>query len=117
MFGSMYNSLHAGKDTVLSVWTRMAINYLINEYGEMLKLNLDSKNKNIEIEVMFEGEKEPLKVYIQKYAIMQEEKKHFVQIKSIQTSRTWLNTIASFYLEGKNIEIPSVYAKILKVLV
>jgi len=117
MFGFMNSSLQAGKDAVLSMGTRMAINHQINEYGEMLKLNLDSKNKNIEIEVMFEGEKEPLKVYIQKYAIMQEEEKHFVQIKSIQTSRTWLNTIASSYLEGKNIEIPSRYAKILKVLV
>jgi len=117
MFGLIGNTIKAGKDAALSTGAKMAINNQIKEYGEMLKLNLDSENKSIDMEVMLEGEKEPLKVHVQKYAIMQEGDKHFLKIQGVQTSRAWINTIASSYLEGKTFEIPVEYAKILKVVV
>jgi len=105
------------KDAALSKGAKIAINSQIKEYGEMLKFNLDSTQKSIEVEVMLDGEHEPLKVHIGKYEMTQTDGKHFIQIYGVTTSRAWINTIASSYLEGKAFEIPAEYAKMLKMVV
>jgi len=105
------------KDTALSKGAKIAINNQIKEYGEMLKLNLDSAQKSIEMEVMLEGEQEPLKVHVKKYEMREENGKHFLKVKGVTTSREWINTVASSYLEGKTFEVPAEYAKMLKVVI
>ncbi len=105
------------KDTTLSKAAKIAINTQIKEYGKMLKLNLDSKQKSIEMEVMLDGEHEPLSVHVRNYEMTEENGKHFLKVHGVTTSRAWINTMASSYLEGKTFEIPAEYAKILKVIV
>jgi hypothetical protein len=105
------------KDAALSKGAKIAINNQIKEYGKMLKLNLDSEKKSIEMEVMLEGEKESLTVNVQRYEMTQQGDKHFLKIQGVKTSRTWINTVASSYLEGKTFEIPAEYAKMLKVVI
>ena len=95
------------KDAALSKGAKIAINNQIKEYGEMLKLNLDSEKKSIEMEVMLEGEKEPLTVTVEKYAMTQEGEKHFLKIQGVKTSRAWINTVASSYSAGISKVFPS----------
>jgi hypothetical protein len=104
------------KDKAVSKGAKAAINTQIKEYGEMLKFNLNSADKSIEVEVMLEGEKEPLSVKVDRYEMIQENGKYYVKIYGVQTSRAWINTVASTYLEGKAFEIPAEYAKLLKVV-
>jgi len=106
-----------GKDAALSQGVKMAVNTQIREYGKMLKFNLDSLNKSIEMEVMLDGEKEPLNVKINKYEIIEEGGGHRMKIEGIETSRAWINTVAATYLDGKSFEIPEEYVKLLKVVV
>ena len=110
MFGRM-------KDVALSQGAKVAINNQIKEFGKMLKLDLNSKEKSIAMEVMLEGEVEPLSVTVKKYEMIQEGERHFLTISGVSTSRAWINTLASSYLEGKRFEIPAEYAKLLKVVV
>ena len=117
MFEYLGKKVKDGKDTALSQGVRMAINTQIKEYGKMLKLNLDSTNKSIELEVMLEGEKESLTVKVRKYEIIEEGGGHRLRIEGIETSRAWIDTVAASYLEGKNFEIPEAYAKLLKAVV
>ena len=105
------------KDAALSKGAKVALNSYIKEYGKMLKLNLDSKNKSIALEVLLDGEKETLSVNVQRYELIEENGKNLLKIYGIQTSRAWINTIAGSYLEGKAFEIPEEYAKMLKVIV
>ncbi len=105
------------KDVALSRGVKLAINNQIKEYGKMLKLNLDSKQKCIEIELLLDGEKEPLHVKLNHYTLNQEEGKHYLVAEDIVTSRAWINTIASQYLNGHKFEIAEEYAKLLKVVV
>ena len=105
------------KDAALSKGAKVAINTYLKEYGKMLKLNLDSKNKSITLEVLLEGEKEPLSMNVERYELTEEQGKHLLKIYGIHTSRAWINTIAGSYLEGKSFEIPEEYAKMLKVIV
>ena len=83
----------------------------------MLKLNVNSENKSIEMEVMLEGEKEPLAVHISKYRMSEEGGRHYLEVQGVRTSRAWINTVAATYLEGRRFEIPAEYAKMLKVLI
>ena len=110
MFGKL-------KDKTLSTGARLAINAQLKEYGTMLKLNLNSKEKSIELEVLLDGEKEPLTVKVDNYTLDEDQGKFFLKIYGVKTSRAWINTIASSYLEGKAFEIPAEYAKMLKVIV
>jgi hypothetical protein len=105
------------KDAALSKGIKIAVNTQIREYGKMLKFNLDSQNKQIDIEVMLEGEQEPLAVHVGKYELTEGGGIHFLRIYDVTTSRAWINTLASTYLEGKTFEIPEEYAKMLKIIV
>lgn len=105
------------KDKTLSTGARLAINAQLKEYGKMLKLNLNSQEKSIELEVLLDGEKEPLTVKVDNYTLDEDQGKFFLKIYGVQTSRAWINTITSSYLEGKSFEIPTKYAKMLKVIV
>jgi len=105
------------KDAALSKGIQITINNQIKEYGKMLKLNLDSKQKSIEMEVMLEGEYEPLSLHVRNYEMTEENGKHFLKVRGVTTSRAWINIIASSYLEGKTFEVPAKYAKMLKVVI
>jgi len=107
----MFKSL---KDKALSKAVIAAVNL---EYGKMLKLNLDSTNKTIELEIMLKGEKEPLKVFVNSYEISEEDGKYFLYAKDIKTSREWINIIAENYLKGEKIELPEKIAKTLQILI
>jgi len=110
MFGKM-------KDAALSKSVKAALNRYMKEYGKMLKLELDSKSKKIMMEVMLEGEKEPLRIEIERYELTEEEGKHYFKAHGIHTSRAWINTVAASYMEGKALEIPEQYVQMLKILV
>jgi len=117
MFGSLKSFLIEGKDKTLSVAVKTAINYRIQELGEMLKFNLDSNTKTIELEIMLDGEKEPLEIKVNHYEISEENGKYFLVAKDISTSRKWINVVASQYLSGQKFEIPAEFASMLKLIV
>ena len=102
------------KDKALSHGARMAINTQIEAYGKVQKLNLDSKNKSIDMEVMLEGELEALSVHVDNYELIETDGLHQLKISGVTTSRTWINTVASAHLDGKVFNIPDEYAKMLK---
>ena len=105
------------KDKALSKSLEVAINFKIKEYGEMLKLNLDSQNKTIEFTIILKGEKEALEVFVNNYEISEEEGKYYLYAKDIKTSREWINIVAENYLKGEKVELPEKIAKTLQILV
>ncbi len=102
------------KDAGLSKAAQVAINNFIKEYGKIVHLNIDSTNKTIDLEILLEGEAQPLAVTIKEYDILQKEGQYFVKIDNIQTSRAWINTLATNYLNGKTFAIPKEYASVIQ---
>ncbi len=117
MFPNLKNVLTQGKDKAISVSIAQAFNHKLKEYGKMLQFNLDSKEKTITLEVMLDGEKEPLHVRVNRYEIFNEGDKSYLIVKDIVTSRAWINTVASQYLNNQKLEIPAEYVNILKMVV
>ena len=114
MLGKLFTGV---KDRGLSVAVQTAINHKIKEFGEMIKFNLDSKSKTIELEIMLDGEIEPLHVKVNNYRLAEENEKHYLVANDIVTSRAWINSVAFEYLSGQKFEIPAEYAKMLKLVV
>ena len=102
------------KDVALSHSVRIAINTQMKDYGKVQKLDLNSKQKSIDLKVMLDGEVESLSVYIENYELTKMDGIHQLKVSGITTSRAWINTVASSYLEGKAFDITEEYAKMLK---
>ena len=106
--------LQAIKDKTLSTGAKIAINQQIKDYGEVVKLNLNSQFKSMVIEIRLDGESENLVVRAKHYEITED---NHLKVSGITTSRAWINILASQYLEGKEFKIPNEYAQILRTLV
>ncbi|RUM76147.1 MAG: hypothetical protein DSZ12_02445 [Sulfurovum sp.] len=102
------------KDLALSKGMQIAINSKISDYGKVQNLKVDSKNDSIELEVMLDGEVEPLFVTVGNYQLTNTGGQHQLKINDVITSRAWINTLASSYLEGKSFEIPEKYVSIIQ---
>ena len=102
------------KDVALSHGARVAMNQYISEYGEIVKLNLNSKFKTMDMEIMLEGENECINIQVEHYEITEEKT---LRISGVTTSKAWITTLAHTYLEGKTFDIPDEYAKMLRAVI
>lgn len=105
------------KDKALSEGAKIAINRQIEDYGKVQSLYLDSHKKSIELEILLKGELEMLHVYVNNYELSETDDHHQLKVNGVTTSRAWINTVASCYLEGRTFDIPNEYAKIFKVVI
>ena len=101
------------KDKALSKGAVITINKYLEPYGEVQTLKIDTKKKSISMEVLLKGEHDVLKVAIEKYTLIERDGKNLLQVTGLTTSREWVNTLASTYLEGREFEVPSEYADML----
>ena len=102
------------KDVALSHGARIAINQQIGDYGEIVKLNLNSKFKSMDMEIMLYGEEESVKIQVEHYEITEE---NSLRISGVTTSKAWITTLAHTHLEGKTFDVPNEYAKMLKAVI
>jgi hypothetical protein len=110
-------NLKGAKDSCLSFGAQKFINYKLSKVGKVLKLKLDSDTKTIEIEIMLDGEKEPLSVRVERYWTIEEDGHHYLMADGISTSRRWIDTVAEHFVSGKRFEIAPEYVKMLSLVV
>ena len=84
--------LQVMKDKALSKGAKIAINKQVHEYGELTKLNLNSKFKSIDLGILLHGESKNIKVQIEHYEITED---NHLRISGVTTSKSWLNTLIS----------------------
>lgn len=101
------------KDAALSKGAKTALNVAIEEYGKVLRLDLDTKDKCMSAEVLLEGESDVLLIDVGHYELIEKEGEYRLLLHAVHTSRAWLNTLAKNLLEGREVQIPAKYAKIL----
>ena len=102
--------LQAMKDRALSIGAKIAINQYIQDYGEIVKLNLNSKFKSMNLEVKLDGESGSLVIQVEHYVITEDS---YLRVSGIRTSKAWINTLISKYFEGKEFKVSLEYAKML----
>jgi hypothetical protein len=109
--------LMAGKDVAVSSSIKGVVNLVIKEFGKMLDLRLDSKNKRIFAEVELLGEKEPVSIEVGEYELVERDGKSFLVVKDLSASREWLDIVLKNHFNTYELELPPQIAKTLKIIV
>ena len=118
---SIFDGLRDLKNSTISFLAKKFINNRIKEYGEMVNLKIDSKNKRIELDILLKGEKESIIIYIDKYEIVNKNDNNYIKFNKISSSREWIsvllnNLIVPNYAPKKMLEIDSRYASVIDIL-
>jgi len=100
----------------LSSSMKYYLNYfLIKEYGEMLKLEIDPENQSMRLEVLLKGEHEAIQIHVGNYEYDSQNGESGLLLRNVTTSRAWMNTLVNnLYAEGLKIPIDGQIASILK---
>ena len=109
------------KNFTISALAKKYVNSKLKGYGEMINLKVDSKNKNIELELLLKGEKEGIFINIEEYEVVSKNDSNYIKFKNISASREWIeiliqNIAIPNFAPEKTIEIDSTYAKIIDLL-
>jgi hypothetical protein len=101
------------KDYGISKGGEHLLRYYLREYGRVNTLNVNTRDKSVECEVLLNGESEPLRAELRDYSIEHHGEKSYISFKGVTTSREWINTLAGKYFVRRRFEIPGEYAKLL----
>jgi len=108
--------LQRQKDSSSSFLLERALQRAIWDYGRMLKLTIDSRQKSAKCEVLLKGESEPVTLILQQYEIITEPAGTFVIIHKATASREWLTALLESFVRGKKIPVPEKYARVLRIV-
>ena len=97
----------AAKDLMSSKAAKAYANNLVSRYGTVDELTIDSKRRRIELVVSLNGEVSPVGVTIEKYQVVPEGGKTFVEVLDSSCTRPWLQAAMRDHLHGRRFELPS----------
>ena len=78
----------------------------LQRYGQVTALRLDSQEKSLEITLELKGEREPLKIKLEGYELVQELAVSYLVVRRIATSREWLTGLANNFAAGRRFKLP-----------
>jgi len=97
----------AAKDMMSSKAAKAYANNLISRYGNVDDLSIDSKRRRVEVVVSLNGEVNPIGVTIEKYQLVQDNGKVFLEVLDSSCTRPWLQSAMRDHLHGRRFEVPS----------
>lgn len=98
--------ISAAKDLVTSKAAKSYLNDVIKTYGRVRTLAVDSKRGRIEVSCELVGELEFIAVTIERYVIVQEDDRAFLEVHASTASRPWLEAALRAHLHGRRIALP-----------
>jgi hypothetical protein len=105
------------KNSVVSKAGTKFIYSQLERYGEVVKFEIDSKKKQIFLDILLKGEDEVLKINVGGYEIISENGEDYIKIKKAAASKEWMDILISDFAEQKKFKIPQKYAKYIKMII
>jgi hypothetical protein len=102
------------KDNLSSFSGEQIVRKSIERYGELQDFKLNSSSKTMYLKVLLKGEREPVEVRVNSYAIVDEHGKSFIRIHDVETSREWMTRLSEEFLIKQKFEIPENYSTMVK---
>jgi hypothetical protein len=106
-----------GKDFGAAVVAKHQINKQLAPFGNMLRLNIDSTRKSVEMEMLLKGETHPIIISIDEYLVEEDATGLSIVIKRVSTSREWMTTAAQKFLVDRKFPLGREYAALLKLVI
>ncbi|MFP4657557.1 MAG: hypothetical protein ACLFMP_02590 [Desulfonatronovibrionaceae bacterium] len=102
------------KDYGISKGGEYLLRRYLRDFGQVNSLQVDTRNRSVECEVLLNGESEPLRAELRQYAVEHEGDKSFISFREVTASKEWVNALAEKFFAGRRFEIPEEYAALLK---
>ncbi len=111
-------ALSGAKDKLLSTGARAHINRLIERYGTVLDLQLNTLNWSLSATLLLKGEETPIEIHVLEYTLSTVEGKFVLVIdgKKINTSREWLTELIRDRVGQKQLVVPDNFEWVVKLL-
>ena len=81
------------QDCISAPCVRLYLNNKFKHYGLMTRLEIDSKNKKISLEVELKGETQPIQLETSNYKLLQKGGQTFIELGEIKCSREWVTML------------------------
>jgi hypothetical protein len=72
---------------------RIYLNFKLKPYGSMTKLEIDTVNKTVNLDLELKGEGEPIRVIVSNYKLVESGNCTFIELGDITASREWMNVV------------------------
>jgi hypothetical protein len=118
----IFNVFNKIKDKGVASLLKVFINKQIKDYGSLSSVKINSKNKDLILDIRLRGEHKSIQVNVDKYEIIHKDDETFLKFNTISASREWINALIQNVAipniaPKKMIEIPSKYARIIELLI
>src|SRR6476469_7266398 len=86
---------------------------LLQPYGLLTKLKLDTQRRSIDAELELKGEAQPVRIQIHEYELEEAGNEFYFLIRNVSTSREWLTVLARNFAVDRRLEVPASVKKYL----
>ena len=77
----------------LNYVARIYLNLKLKPYGSMTKLEIDTTNKTVNIDLELKGETESIRVIVSNYKLVESGNCTYLEVGNITASREWMNMV------------------------
>lgn len=101
-------ALNSAKDRLLASGARARLNKLIERYGSLLDLQLNTIDRSLSLTLQLKGEQTPVEIHLHEYTLWTLDGKSVLLIdgRKIETSREWLTALIRDRVGEKRLDVP-----------
>ena len=101
-------ALNNAKDRLLATGAKAHVNKLIERYGTLVDLQLNTVDRSLSLTLLLKGEGTPIEIRVHEYTLFTEDGQSVLVIdgSKIDTSREWLTALIRDQVVEKRLVIP-----------
>jgi hypothetical protein len=101
-------TLNSAKDVLLAKGARTHLNKLIERYGTVLDLQLNTVDRSFSLALLLKGEATPIEIHVREYTLSTAQGKSLLRIDGtkVETSREWLTELIRDHVGKKSFVVP-----------
>jgi hypothetical protein len=101
-------ALSSAKDRLLASGARAHLNKLIEQYGTLLDLKLNTIDRSLSLTLQLKGEQTPVEIHFYEYTLSTVNGKSVLIIdgRKIETSREWLTALIRHRVGEQRLAVP-----------
>lgn len=106
MFGSLGNAFGSMKDKAFQASIRNLLNRKIENIGNITRLDIDSRQKTMDLELVLKGEPDAIQVRVSSYELLNRQDRLFIRLLGATASREWLTNALKEFVIGREFPVP-----------
>ena len=106
--------LNSGDSLTGSHFKLRKINKRIEEFGKMIKLEIDNKNKRAFTSIVLKGEDAPIELRVNNYEFQRHGDSAEVTIHQVSSDKPWVEAVLNNFVVGKPWPVPTKYVDVLE---